>query len=228
MTDEEVRKIADLAAPYDIPVFIDSAYGPPFPALNFTEMTPVFGGNIIHCMSLSKAGLPGERLGVAIGDERVIQVLESFQTNLCIHSSRYGQAIAARAIASGALADIAAGTIRPHYRDKFTVVEHTLNQAMPKDLPWFLHRGEGAIFAWLWLKDLPMTDWELYQELKKVGVIVVPGSSFFPGLREDWPHAQECLRISLTESDEKIQVAMQRLAQVVETVYQQQQRPLAS
>ncbi len=228
MTDEEVRKIADLAAPYDIPVFIDSAYGPPFPALNFTEMTPVFGGNIIHCMSLSKAGLPGERLGIAIGDERVIQVLESFQTNLCIHSSRYGQAIAARAIASGALADIAAGTIRPHYRDKFTVVEHTLNHAMPKDLPWFLHRGEGAIFAWLWLKDLPMTDWELYQELKKVGVIVVPGSSFFPGLREDWPHAQECLRISLTESDEKIQVAMQRLAQVVETVYQQQQRPLAS
>ena len=70
-------------------------------------MTPVFGPNIVHCISLSKAGLPGERVGIAIGDEKIIQILEAFQTNLCIHSSRYGQAIAARAIRSGALADIA-------------------------------------------------------------------------------------------------------------------------
>jgi valine--pyruvate aminotransferase len=106
LTDDEVKKIADLAAAFDVPVLVDSAYGPPFPSLNFTEMTPIFGGNIVHCMSLSKAGLPGERIGIAIGDEKIIQILESFQTNMCIHSPRYGQAIATRAIASGALADI--------------------------------------------------------------------------------------------------------------------------
>ena len=64
LTNGEVEKIAALATPYDVPVFIDSAYAPPFPALNFTEMKPVFGENIIHCISLSKAGLPGERIGV--------------------------------------------------------------------------------------------------------------------------------------------------------------------
>jgi valine--pyruvate aminotransferase len=224
LTDEEVKKIAALAAPYDAPVLIDSAYGPPFPALNFTEMTPIFGDNILHCMSLSKAGLPGERLGIAIGDENAIHVLECFQTNMCIHASRYGQAIAARAINSGALADIAETVIRPFYQNKFTVVESTLNEAMPKDLPWFLHRGEGAIFAWLWLKDLPSTDWEFYQELKQVGVIVVPGSTFFPGLREEWQHKQECLRISLTGSDEEIAIGMQRLAKIAEKVYQKSYR----
>ncbi|HEY9862533.1 MAG TPA: valine--pyruvate transaminase, partial [Candidatus Obscuribacterales bacterium] len=147
LTGEEVQKIAALATPHNVPVLIDSAYAPPFPALNFTDMTPVFGDNIVHCMSLSKAGLPGERVGIAIGDEKVIQVLESFQTNLCIHSSRYGQAIAARAIASGALAEISTQVIRPYYQKKFTVVETSLDQAMPQDIPWFLHRGEGAIFA---------------------------------------------------------------------------------
>ncbi|HEY9748759.1 MAG TPA: aminotransferase class I/II-fold pyridoxal phosphate-dependent enzyme, partial [Allocoleopsis sp.] len=147
-------------------------------------------------------------------------VLESFQTNLCIHSSRYGQAIAARAIASGALSEISTQVIRPYYQEKFTVVENSLDQAMPQDLPWFLHRGEGAIFAWLWLQDLPMTDWEFYQKLKQVGVIVVPGSSFFPGLREDWPHKQQCVRISLTASNEEIADGMQRLAKVVAEVYQ--------
>ena len=218
LTDEEVKKIAALAAPYNVPVIIDSAYAPPFPALNFTEMSPVFGDNILHCMSLSKAGLPGERIGVAIGDEKLIQILESFQTNMCIHPSRYGQAIAALAINSGALAEISSNVIRPFYQQKFEVLESTLEQSMP-DIPWFLHRGEGAIFAWLWLKDLSVTDWEFYQQLKQENVIVVPGSSFFPGLREDWIHKQQCLRISLTASNEEIALGMQRLAKVAERVY---------
>lgn len=220
LTNDEVEKIAALAAPYNVPVLIDSAYAPPFPALNFTDMTPVFGDNTIHCMSLSKAGLPGERLGVAIGDEKLLQALECFQTNAGIHSSRYGQAIAARAIESGALADIAENVIRPFYKNKFDVLERTLEAAMPKNLPWFLHRGEGAIFGWLWLQNLPITDWEFYQELKKVGVIVVPGSGFFPGLKDEWEHKHQCLRISLTGSDEEITIGMQRLAKVAEQVYQ--------
>ncbi|MEC4812711.1 MAG: valine--pyruvate transaminase [Scytonema sp. PMC 1069.18] len=219
LTNDEVQKIADLAAPYDVPVFIDSAYGPPFPALNFTEMTPIFGNNIVHCMSLSKAGLPGERIGIAIGEERWIQVLECFQTNACIHASRYGQAIAAIAINSGKLAEISTSVIRPFYQNKFTILENTLYESMPKDLPWFLHRGEGAIFAWLWLQDLPVTDWELYQQLKQVGVILVPGSTFFPGLKEEWTHKQQCVRISLTGSNEEIVTGMRRLAKVVEEVY---------
>lgn len=221
LSEEEVQRITALAAPHNVPVLVDSAYAPPFPALNFTEMTPLFGDNIVHCISLSKAGLPGERIGIAIGDEKVIQVLESFQTNLCIHSSRYGQAIAARAIASGALARISLDVIRPHYQKKFEVLQDTLDQAMPKDAPWFLHKGEGAIFAWLWFKDLPMTDWELYQELKQYGVIAVPGKPFFPGLRGDWPHTQQCLRISLTATNEKIVTGLRHLATLVDRVYSQ-------
>ncbi|MEH1935680.1 MAG: valine--pyruvate transaminase [Nostoc sp.] len=220
LTDDEVKKIAALAAPYNVPVLIDSAYAPPFPALNFTEMTPVFGDNILHCMSLSKAGLPGERIGIAIGDEKWIEVLECFQSNMSLHSSRYGQAIAAFAINSGALVEISHTVIRPFYQNKFAVLETSLEQAMPKNLPWFLHRGEGAIFAWLWLQDLPISDWEFYQRVKQVGVILVPGSSFFPGLEEEWAHKHQCFRISLTGSDEEITTAMQRLAKVAEETYQ--------
>ncbi|MDZ8024407.1 MAG: valine--pyruvate transaminase [Nostoc sp. ChiQUE01a] len=220
LTDDEVKKIAALASPYNMPVLIDSAYAPPFPSLNFTEMTPVFGDNILHCMSLSKAGLPGERIGIAIGDEKWIEVLECFQANASLHSSRYGQAIAALAINSGALVEISQTVIRPFYQNKFAVLETSLEQAMPKNLPWFLHRGEGAIFAWLWLENLPITDWEFYQELKQVGVIIVPGSTFFPGLHEEWAHKHQCFRISLTGSDEEIVTGMQRLAKVAEEAYQ--------
>ena len=219
ISDEEVNKIAALAKSHDVPVLVDSAYAPPFPALNFTAMKPQFGDNIIHCMSLSKAGLPGERIGIAIGNPELIDILESFQTNACIHSSRYGQAIAAKAISSGRLAQLATNVIRPHYQRKIKILESTLDAAMPH-IPWYLHQGEGAIFAWLWLQDLPMTDWEFYQELKQVGVIAVPGSTFFPGLQEEWSHKQQCLRISLTATETEIAQAMERLAQVAARVYQ--------
>jgi valine--pyruvate aminotransferase len=220
LTDDEVSKIAALAEPYNVPVLIDSAYSPPFPALNFTEMTPMFGKNIIHCMSLSKAGLPGERIGIALGDEQVIRVLEAFQANLCLHSSRYGQAIAARAIESGGLAEISTSVIRPYYQAKFSVLETALDAAMSTDIPWFLHRGEGAIFAWIWFQDLPVSDWELYQQIKQSGVIVVPGSPFFPGLQEDWGHKHQCIRISLTATDEELATGMRRIAEIVDRVYQ--------
>ncbi|MDB9525587.1 valine--pyruvate transaminase [Oscillatoria sp. CS-180] len=222
LTDDEVNRIADLAAPHNVPVFIDSAYAPPYPALNFTGMTPVFRENTVHCMSLSKAGLPGERIGIALGDESIIQVLQSFQTNLCIHSSRYGQAIAARAIASGALADISEAVIRPYYQNKFAVLEDSLTSFLPKTAPWYLHRGEGAIFAWLWFDQLSATDRELYQQLKRYGVIVVPGNPFFPGLQEAWSHTQQCIRISLTATDEDIVQGIRHLATVVTELYAQQ------
>lgn len=215
LSDEEVNKIKTLAGVYDVPVLIDSAYAPPFPALNFTPMIPQFGDNIIHCMSLSKAGLPGERIGIAIGDSKLINILESFQTNAAIHSSRYGQAIAARAINSGQLAEISTSIIRPHYQKKLAILAETLDEQMPKDFAWFLHQGEGAIFAWLWLQDLSITDWKFYQKLKQIGVIAVPGSTFFPGLKEDWQHKKQCLRISLTATESEIAEAMKRLARVI-------------
>jgi valine--pyruvate aminotransferase len=219
LSDQEVDKIAALASPYNVPVFVDSAYGPPFPALNFTELTPRFGDNLVHCLSLSKSGLAGERVGIAIGDEKIIKPLEAFQSNVCIHASHYGQAIAARAINSKALPEIAEQIIRPHYQYKIAVLEEALDQAMPNDLPWFLHRSDGAIFAWLWLQDLPISDWEFYQKLKAAGVVVVPGSFFFPGLHEKWQHTQECIRISLTATCDEIVMGVKQIAKVAAQVY---------
>jgi valine--pyruvate aminotransferase len=219
VTEEEVKSIAAKALLHKVPVLVDSAYGPPFPALNFTEMTPVFDEGIIHCMSFSKTGLPGERIGVAIGAPEVIQALECFHTNASLHSSRYGQAIAALAVGSGRLADIATTVIRGHYAEKLQVVETTLDSEVDDSIPWYMHKGEGAIFAWLWFDNLPISDWDLYQSLKNEGLIVVPGSPFFPGLREEWAHRHQCIRVSLTASKEELQTGMKILAKRLKEIY---------
>ena len=215
---EEVTEIAVRAAKYGVPVFIDAAYGPPFPNLAFAQIEPFRGDNVVYCMSLSKAGLPGERIGIAIGPGRILDVMRAFLTNAVIHSSRFGQALAARAIRSGELVRVSNTVIGPYYRRKFELVQRLLAQAMP-DVDWYLHKFEGALFAWLWTKDLPVSDVALYNEIKKERVFVVPGSFFFPAIDEAWQHKRECIRISLTADDAEITKGIAAIARVIARLY---------
>lgn len=219
LTDSEAQRVVDLATASEVPVLIDSAYAVPFPNLVFTEMTPIFGENVIHLISFSKAGLPGERIGIAIGNEHLLSRLEPFQANANIHSSRFGQAIAAKAIRSGELVRLSETVIKPHYERKLALLETAFDREMAEEIPWYLHAGDGAMFAWLWLDELPVSDVELYQRLKQQRVIVVPGSFFFPGLDEPWPHKRRCLRISLTATEEEIERGVSAIALVIERAY---------
>ncbi len=224
LRDDEVARIIALAARHDIPVFIDAAYGPPFPNLAFTDIQPFRGDNVVYGMSLSKAGLPGERIGVAIGPSRYLDIIRAFLANAVLHSSRFGQALAARAINSGELLRVSAAVIGPHYRGQFELLRRLLAERMPRT-GWYLHKFEGALFAWLWLKDLPLGDVELYNEIKKERVFVVPGSFFFPGIDDGWKHKHECLRISLTASAEEITKGAAAIARVIARVYAQAKSP---
>ena len=214
LTDDEVKTLAGLAAKKDIPLIIDSAYAPPYPNLAFTKMTPFYNDHVIHCVTLSKAGLPGERVGMAIGPERYISAIEPFESNAGIHSSRFGQALAALAIDSGKLQELSESVIKPFYFNKLKLFQDVMDKEMP-DIKWYLHKAEGSLFAWLWIDEEWVNDLKLYQALKKKGLLIVPGSTFFPGLREEWDHKSRCIRISLTASDEDIEAGARILGTVL-------------
>ncbi len=217
VTDDEFRKLLSIAKQWDIPLIVDAAYSPPFPDLAFVPMTPFFDEHVLHCVSLSKAGLPGERVGFAIGHPRYIAALEPFESNIGIHSSRFGQALAAKALTSGKLSEISSKVIKPFYRRKLEIFRKALHERMPADFPWFLHKEEGTLFAWMWLDHPKMNDLEMYQLLKAQSLICVPGSSFFPGLHEDWEHKRQCLRFSMTAHDDEVIAAANALSVVVRT-----------
>jgi valine--pyruvate aminotransferase len=66
----------------------------------------------------------------------------------------------------------------------------------------------------MWIDDPKMNDLEMYQKLKGEGLICVPGSSFFPGLHEECIHKQQCLRFSMTATDEDLVAAGKIFARV--------------
>ena len=105
-------------------------------------------------------------------------------------------------INSGEIMRLSQLLIKPYYQAK---VQHAVGliQQELKGLDYYIHRPEGAIFLWLWLPGLPISSDELYERLKQKGVLIIPGSHFFPGLDDDWQHKHECIRITYS-MDEKI------------------------
>ncbi len=172
-------------------------------------------------MTLSKAGLAGERVGIAFGPEDLIASIEGFQANVNLNSSRFGQAIAARAIRSGELEKAAEEHIRPFYKDRFEALRIACETHLPAEVPWRLHESQGCMFGWLLFENLPITDTDLYQKLKDVGVIAVPGSTFFPGATEMPEHAHEYIRVSIAVSDEDLNEGMKIIGEEVKKVYTQ-------
>ena len=72
---------------------------------------------------------------------------------------------------------------------------------------------------WLWFEGLPLSCQELYERLKKRGVLVVPGHHCFFGLKEDWPHRHECIRVSYVQDQEKVRQGVAIIAEEVEKAY---------
>ncbi|MGB1801122.1 MAG: valine--pyruvate transaminase [Gammaproteobacteria bacterium] len=210
--DYEVSKLLSLAEKNNIPLIIDNAYGEPFPNIIFTETSPVWNENIIYCMSLSKAGLPGTRTGIVIADKPVVKLIRNMNAIVNLAPPNFGAMIAKDLISSGEILHLSKLLIKPYYQTK---LEHAL-KVLRKEfdgIEYYIHKPEGAFFLWLWFPTLPITSNELYERLKEKNVLVISSSYFFPGLEEDWEHAHQCLRITYSMDEKVVEEGIKIIAQ---------------
>ena len=105
-------------------------------------------------------------------------------------------------------------TIAPQVKTGQRVITEAL-----QGVDFFIHKPEGAIFLWLWFRDLPIASRELYERLKRRKVIVVPGEYFFPGLTEPWRHRQECIRMNYAQDPAAVEAGIQIIAEEVRRAY---------
>jgi valine--pyruvate aminotransferase len=218
LTDEEIQHLESLAAEHDIPFIIDNAYGVPFPHIIFTEAKPHFNENTIITMSLSKIGLPGVRTGIVIAKKEVIKALSAMNAIIGLAPTSVGAHLAMDMVKTGKVIDLSANVVRPFYENKMKKAVEWFTQALG-NTPYYIHKPEGALFLWLWFKDLPISSQELYERLKSRGVIVVPGNYFFPGLKEEWKHTQECIRVSYAQKEETVQKGIEIIAEEVKRCF---------
>ncbi len=198
-----------------IPLVIDAAYGLPFPGLQYAEDSePYWSDNVILLLSLSKVGLPGIRSGFLVAAPDVIEAFSRANTVLNLASGNLGPALALPLLESGRLFGLAREVLQPWYRARRDHAVAALQAALG-DLPWLLHRPEGAFFLWLWFPGLTIPCAALYQRLRAAGLLVVPGAASFMGLEEPWSHATQCIRLSCAVPDSTLERGAQVLASVV-------------
>ncbi len=219
LTDNEIELLDELAKARDIPLIIDGAYGLPFPSIIFTEVTPFWNDNTILVLSLSKLGLPGARTGIVVANEEIIQAFTRANTVTSLACGTMGPAIAKQLFRNGQITALSRDHILPFYRERSHQVVNWFAQHMG-DLPYRIHKPEGAIFLWLWFEDLPITSQELYEKLKERGVLVVPGQNFFVGIEDEWAHKHQCIRVSYAQDEETVRRGVEIIAEEVRKAYE--------
>ncbi|MGB0669562.1 MAG: valine--pyruvate transaminase, partial [Porticoccaceae bacterium] len=220
LTDNEIEHLDQIAQAADIPFIIDGAYGLPFPGILFNDAKPHWNNNTILVLSLSKLGLPGVRTGIIVAREEIVQAYSNANTVVSLACGNLGPTIARELFGSGEILSLSRQLVGPFYRQRAEQAVSWFRAALG-DLPYRIHRPEGAIFLWLWFDGLPISSQELYQRLKARGVLVVPGHNFFPGMDADWRHQQECIRVSYAQDGSTVEQGIQIIAQEVAAAYQQ-------
>jgi len=218
LTDNEMEKLHALARGHDIPLIVDNAYGLPFPSIIFGEASMPFSDHVILCMSLSKLGLPGVRTGIVIARPEIAGALARMNAVINLAMGSVGPALVYDLVSSGEILNLSRNVIRPYYERRAKHVIELFRQALD-GVDFHIHRAEGAIFVWLWFPGLPIASEELYRRLKRRGTLVVSGHYFFPGLKEEWPHRHECIRVSYTMREEVVRRGVAAIAEEVKQAF---------
>jgi valine--pyruvate aminotransferase len=221
LTDGEVEQLAGIARSRDIPLIIDNAYGAPFPNIIFREATPVWDEHIVLTLSLSKIGLPGTRTAIVIARPEIAAAVASMTAVVGLANNNIGQSIMRPLIESGEILRLSNEVVRPFYREKSRAAQAWVREAFGERFAWRMHRSEGALFLWLWFPGLPIPSSELYERLKRRGVLVISGHYFFFGLGEDesWRHRDECLRVTYTMDEATVRRGLKVIAEEVERAW---------
>ena len=218
LTDEEIHKLAGIAAGRDIPFIIDNAYGAPFPNIIFADAEPYWDEHVVLSMSLSKLGLPSVRTGIVVASEEIITALSACNAVISLSNGSFGQVLVQPLIESGDILRLSHEVIKPFYGQRSHQAVDSLVDAFGDDVSFRIHESEGSLFLWLWLPELPISSAELYERLKDRGVLVVSGHYFFYGLDEKWNHADQCLRLSYAQDPQEFREAAQIIADEVRRV----------
>ena len=191
----------------------------PFPNIIYSDAHLNWDHNTILCFSLSKIGLPGMRTGIIVADSEVIEAVSAMNAVVNLAPTRFGAAIATPLVKDDRMKQLSDDVIKPFYHQQAKTAVALLKKELG-DYPLMIHKPEGAIFLWLWFKDLPISTSELYERLKEKGTIIVPSEYFFPGVDvRDYQHAHECIRMSIAADEQTLIDGIAVIGEVVRGLY---------
>lgn len=225
---QELDAVRRFSQEHRYPLIYDNAYGWPFPNVQFGRGRYEWDENMIVTMSMSKMGMPGLRVGVVVANLEVIERLRCISAVSQLSPNTMGMYVLKRLIETGILTTIANSLISPFYAARSRWLQKMLCEGL-NGYPVRIHESQGTMFLWLWMEGLPITSSELYDRINARKVLTLSGHHFFIGHKSSaWRHKDECLRITFTQSMEKIEKGVNVIIDEIKKAYEEGSRRVPS
>ncbi|MFZ4826931.1 MAG: PLP-dependent aminotransferase family protein [Phototrophicaceae bacterium] len=213
LSAERRAQVAQIIQRYNVLVVEDNPYG----ALRFRgePVPPLYTyapDHVLYVSTLSKVFAPGLRIGFCVAPADLRPWMVIAKQALDLHTSTYGQALAAEYLIGGYIDEQLPKIIRL-YRPRQEAMLHALEQFFPKSFRWT--KPEGGMF--IWVEGAQGFDGEaFYYEAIENKIAFVPGKFFFI----DEAQGVSTMRLNFTMFDEQvITSAMQTLGDMLTQRY---------
>ncbi|MDO4903430.1 MAG: PLP-dependent aminotransferase family protein [Limosilactobacillus sp.] len=209
MVVERRKKMAELAAKYDVLVLEDNPYGEirfegeHVPAVKSFDET----GHVIYMSTFSKTLAPGFRLGWLVADEEIVTKLTVLKQSADLHSDNLAQFAVAQFLEDNDL-DEHVKKISDLYGKRKQLMVEGIEEYFPAGVKYT--HPEGGMFLWVEVPGVDDTV-ELFKDSLKHNVAFVPGDPFYAGKPK--PGA---FRLNYSNMDEEsIKVGLKQLGEAL-------------
>lgn len=210
MAVDRRKKLAELAAKYDVYVLEDNPYGEirfagtHVPAVKSFDET----GHVFYMSTFSKTLAPGFRLGWVVADEDVVNKLTVLKQSADLHTDNLAQYAVVEFLNNNDL-DAHVKKISDLYGKRKQLMADGLKKYFPAGVKYT--NPEGGMFLWVEVPGVDDTV-ELFKECLKHNVAFVPGDPFFAGKPQ--PGA---FRLNYSNAKEdQIKVGMKQLGEALQ------------
>lgn len=210
MAVDRRKKLAELAAKYDVYVLEDNPYGEirfagtHVPAVKSFDET----GHVFYMSTFSKTLAPGFRLGWVVADEDVVNKLTVLKQSADLHTDNLAQYAVVEFLNNNDL-DAHVKKISDLYGKRKQLMADGLKKYFPAGVKYT--NPEGGMFLWVEVPGVDDTV-ELFKECLKHNVAFVPGNPFFAGKPQ--PGA---FRLNYSNAKEdQIKVGMKQLGEALQ------------
>lgn len=213
LSAERRATVAEIIQRHNVLVVEDNPYG----ALRFRgdAVPPLYAyapQHVLYVSTLSKVFAPGLRIGFCVAPADLRPWMVIAKQALDLHTSTYGQALAAEYLMGGYIDEQLPKIIRL-YRPRQEAMLNALEHAFPKSFRWT--KPEGGMF--IWVEGVEGFDGEVfYHQAIERKIAFVPGKFFFINEAE----GQATMRLNFTMFDaDVITPAIQTLGEMLRQQY---------
>ncbi len=209
---EKRKALVDLSTKYNVMILEDDPYG----ELRYEgeRIPPLYkiaeGHNVLLLNTLSKVMSPGLRIGLIVGDSKIVAKAALGKQGVDLCTPGLTQRIAARYLQKGTIFERIKESVKI-YRSKKNKMLNAIEKYIKVDgAKWT--RPDGGLFIWL---ELPETfdTMEMFEKAKKAGVAYIPGTAFYVDDRKS-----SAMRLSFClPSEEEIEEGIKRIGHILES-----------